>query len=117
MKAAKVNIGVPPKVVEEESTLPTPAPTVPKKHSRKPKQVIADNLPPEKEAFSNGIKATNKPAVGTRGGKTATLKTPVPIQDPLPSRGGRNTHPGLMDGVQPAPCRSSQEVTAERECK
>ena len=116
-KASKVNIGVPPKVVEEESTLPTPAPTVPKKRGRKPKQVIADNLPPEKEAFSNGLKATDKPAVGTHGGKTATPKTPVPIRDPLPSRGGRNTHPGLMDGVQPAPRRSSQEVAAERKCK
>ncbi|KAH8990065.1 hypothetical protein EDB92DRAFT_1946707 [Lactarius akahatsu] len=71
----------------------------PKKQGRKPKQTatVADNLPVS--------------------GAGATTKTPGPMRDPLPLREGRNTHPSQRDGVQPPPCRSSQEVAAERSRK
>ncbi|KAI9437361.1 hypothetical protein BJY52DRAFT_1230174 [Lactarius psammicola] len=86
------------------STVPTNTTTAPKKRGRKPKPVAAkvDNTP-----AVTGPEAVNQPASNTVNGR----------RDPLPPRGGRNTHPGQQIGVQPTPRRSSQEVEAERERK
>ena len=112
-KASKVEGEIPP-------TAPAQVPTAPKKHSRKPKQVtmVADKLPSQESLFSDNPGAASQPAGDIVTGTGARMKKLIPsMREPLPVREGRNTHPGLREGVQPTPRRSSQEVAAERERK
>ena len=93
----------------EDDPPAAPVPVAPKKRGPKPKQAAAveDDSPPQKDA--------GQPAGNTVNSKGAAI--PGPTRDPLPLRGGRNTHPARRDGVQPTPRRSSQEVAADREHK
>ena len=112
-KASKEAEEIPP-------TAPAQVPTAPKKRGRKPKQVatVADKQPSQGSPFGDDPGAACQPASGTVTGKGVTMKKPTPcMREPLPVREGRNTHPGLREGIQPTPCRSSQEVAAERERK
>ena len=102
--------------MEEEGAPAVPAPVIPKKRGRKPKQVRTDSLPPRKEPSNNSPTVADQPAGDTGGGTDPTPRTPIPRRDPLPDRQGRNTHPGLMDSVQPKTRRSSKEADAERKC-
>jgi hypothetical protein len=117
-KGPKVD-NIPTESAEGGISPTAPAPIAPKKQGRKPKQVTAaaDSLPPPKKALGNNPEDANQPAGDTVGGTGAAPKTPIPIREPLPLREGRNTHPGLRDGVQPTPRRFSQDVAAERQHK
>ena len=99
--------GIPPIVV------PAAIQPSPKKRGRKPRRVATDTsnlLPQNVDGPVDPIgKTVNRSGIKPMG--------PVPACDPLPAREGRNTHPGLRDGVQPTPRRSSQEAQAERDRK
>ena len=104
----------PSEPVEGEIPPTTPASIQPspKKRSRKRKLVTdTGDLPPE----NTDDPAANRPA--GKKGPGLKSKAPVPTRDTLPPREGRNTHPGLQDGIQPTPRRSSQDVAADREKK
>ena len=119
-KAGPKAVAVPLKPTEDEipPAKPSPVPVAPKKRGRKPKQVApkVDKLPSQEDAVGGNPEAASQPAGNTIGSATMKL-VPVPTHDPLPVRKVRNTHPGLAEGVQPTPCRSSQEVAAERNRK
>jgi hypothetical protein len=114
-----------PKTDEAPSQLmeegpPTITPASPKKRGRKPKRVAAkaDDLLTQDMAEDPGTKTADEPTDDTHvGPNLKSKKAPVPTRDPLPAREGRNTHPGLRFGLQPTPCRSSQQVAAEHEQK
>ncbi|KAN0140687.1 hypothetical protein V8E53_001514 [Lactarius tabidus] len=95
-------------------------PPSPKRRGQKPKPVAAkvDDVPTKDMAEAPGTKTADKPTGNTHiGSKLKSKKAPVPSRDPLPAQEGRNTHPGVHFGLQPSPCRSSQQVVPECEQK
>jgi len=65
-----------------------------------------DYAPPTKKLWNTQAAAKSV--------KSKAHKKPVESCEPLPTQDGRNTHPGLIEGVAPAHRHTTAEVSAER---